>query len=100
MVLDVILSSGNLFFSARGRAVLRKEVFLILSLDFQFSTIFLHGLLSSMRLNLSKVRAADLSLLSLKGSMFASISQALVGVVLRAPHTNLRPWFCRRSSLL
>ena len=97
---DVILSSGNLFCSAKIDDVFKKDFFLILSLGSQLSTISLHGLSSSNRRNLSRVRAVFLSRLSLRGSTFASISQALVGVVFRAPHTNLSPWFWRRSSFL
>ena len=100
MVPDVTLSSGNLFCSAKIVDVLRKDFFFILFVGSQFSTISLHGLSGSKRRNLSRVRAVDRSLRSLKGSTFASISQALDGVVLRAPHTNRSPWFWRRSSFL
>ena len=99
MALDISLSAGKLLLSANFVASFRNEFFFILSVCSHLSTICLHGFSSSILLNLSSVRAVDLSLLNLKGSMFESISQALVGVVLRAPHTNRRPWFCRRSSL-
>ena len=98
IVRDVSLSSGKWLLSANCVATLRNDGFLILSDGFQFSTIFLHGLSSSILLYLSIVSAVDLSLRSLKGSTFASIWHALEGVVLRAPQTNLKPWFCRRSS--
>ena len=69
MVLDVSLSGGKLLLSANFVASFRNEVFFILSVGSHLSTICLHGLLSSILLNFSNVRAVDLSLLSLKGSI-------------------------------
>ena len=45
--------------------VLRNDIFFILFVGSQFSTISLHGLSGSKRRNLSRVRAVDLSLRSL-----------------------------------
>ena len=87
----VSLSAGNLFYSPKMVDVLKKDFFFILSICSQLSTISLQGLSLSNRLNRSKVKAVDRSLRSLKGSTFASISQALVGVVFRPPHTNRSP---------
>ena len=73
IVLDVSRSSGKWLLSAKCVATLRNDGFFILSDGVQFSTIFLHGLSSSILLYLSIVRAVNLSLRSLKGSTFASM---------------------------
>ena len=53
---EVSLTFGKFSFSDHLVASLRKDVFLIFSVGFQESTIFLHGLLLSILLYLSKVR--------------------------------------------
>ena len=79
-------------------AFFKKDVFWILFLLFGCTVIFLHGFSGSILLNLSSVSAAIRSLRRLRGSMFASTSQALEGVDFSAPLTNRRASFCLRSS--
>ena len=85
---DVSLCLEKLNSEAISVAFFKKEVFWILFLFFGCRVIFLHGLSGSILLNLSSVSAAFRSLRRLRGSMFASTSQALEGVDFSAAHKS------------